>query len=218
MFKKKEIIMLPTDQRSEIGDFTIIKVDQNGHLACGIKKGEPYRLSETRQHLYVLSYEPIEMGDWFYEKKCNYIAQHSPYGTLTQNSAKIIASTDEMIGLEIQGEFVKDYVNLCNDQNAPQTVQVEYNDGVCHCDTMEKLSLCSHSGANGECHAPNPNNDFYGLKPKNYKGKVYIQILKENYTRKELIDIIRQYDSYLTEANSGFKQSALVDEWIENNI
>lgn len=187
MFKKKEIIMLPTDQRSEIGDFIISKVDQNGHLACGVKLGEPYRLSETRQHLYLLSDEPIEVGDWYYEKKFNHLSQHSPYGTLTPNSIKIIASTDEMIGLKIHRDFVKDYVNLYNNQNAPKVVQVEYN------------------------------NDFHGLKPKSYNGKAHIRLTKENYTRKEVIDLIRQYNSYLTEANGGFKQSALVDEWIEKN-
>lgn len=129
MFKQKEIIMLPAEIDGNIGDFIISMHDHSSYLGCGIKRCEPYNMSETRQHLYVLSDEPIQVGDAVYSKR-GVIGIFGKFeNSYIDECQKIIASTDDFLYVpKIPNSFVKDFVNLYNQDQQIKNVEVAYVD------------------------------------------------------------------------------------------
>lgn len=68
MLKNCKLIMLPTNEKAQIGDFIIVKYNNNtlitpGKIECGIKKYEGDGVAD-QQHLYILSDDEIKVGDW----------------------------------------------------------------------------------------------------------------------------------------------------------
>lgn len=195
MYKQKNIIMLATNQDANIGDFIISKHDHSGHLVCGIKKGEPYNMSETRQHLYILSNDPIQVGDTVYSIR-GFIGIFGHFENSYENECqKVIASTDNFLYVpRIPNSFVTMYVNSYNKGQQIKNIEVEYNDPVCKCDTIEKGLECIH-GVGEECLAPNINNDFYGLFPKlNSDGTINIKYQERKKTKIQLVSGPDRFD------------------------
>lgn len=182
--KKRQIILLPTNERANIGDFIISKYDHNNKFVCGVKKGDSYNMSETRHNLYVIAEDIIQKGDLVYSQKTGVEIFD---GKDSLGYMKVIGSTnDRDISPDICFEFVKDFLSLYN-KNKNKTVFVEYNKPVCQCDTLNKLLQCPHADGDN-CYAPNPNNDFYGLFPKVEDGNLKIKLLENTINTTKLSD------------------------------
>lgn len=148
-----QIKMLPTNQFGDIGEFIISKYDHDGKLACGIKIQEPVKMSETRQHLYFLSENNINNGDWYhYEQFGEHIFKkaHSKSNFENLNKSggyfkKVVATTNREFrvhygvtgknGLSIlkektlpkpSVEFINHYVDEYNKGDEIVMVDVEY--------------------------------------------------------------------------------------------
>lgn len=185
MYKNCKVVMLPTNKKANIGDFIIINC--NGKLDCGIKSQEPYNMSEDRVHLYILSDDEIEVGDWFYDS--TWSKEHMrPFSC---NSAdmkcgnqcyKIIATTNPDIDLPSPSmEFVKKYVKLNGSINEVKVKFYErhynFNDRIC--DEYDNNYYETK-------HILHVNSDSYTIS---------IKKVKNNYTREEVINLLKQLKS-----------------------
>lgn len=61
MYKLVTVVMLPTNQKAQIGDMILFTTNTSQKLLCGKKRSN--RGNTTYQHLYILSNDKIEEGD-----------------------------------------------------------------------------------------------------------------------------------------------------------
>lgn len=121
MWKECKIIMLPTEKEANIGEFTIIKYENEvffdgkpfqGKLQCGKKVCES-TIVETRQHLYILSDDEIkkEEFDILLTQGLYFESSNGMIKVITANRVKtlgvykkIIATTDSSLFTQIMRE------------------------------------------------------------------------------------------------------------------
>ena len=206
MKNKVEIIMLPTENKTDVIEVTMGNLKELRYVPTLLLENldtDDYRLRSYQhyQHIYITvsqDVEPIKEGDWMM-----YIRQDgsgmfptifSPsLDTLKNNTdRKIIATDDPNLKIadfpelentayrslpQVQQSFLKEFV-----ANPDGEWEVEYNEACCKCDTLEKELECPYSVGDieGTCNAPNLNNDFYGLRLKlNQDNTINITPVKE---------------------------------------
>ena len=82
----------------------------------------------------------------------------------------------------VSNSFINKYIEQYNAGTPIVDVLVEFNEPVCKCNSVEKLMKCCFATNGGEdCQAPNPNNDFYGLRPKLRGNELIITKVKNNW-------------------------------------
>lgn len=115
-FKRKQVVMLPTNQKAIIGNFEIFSYDETsiiegkdyfGKISCGIVTNIP-TVKQTKQHLYILSDEEIKEGDWCCNRIFSTVFQTDKntdfeYINKTDNVSKIIATTDKSLEIVSEG-------------------------------------------------------------------------------------------------------------------
>jgi len=145
-FKKAQVVMLPTEQKFNIGQYTITKYPDNlmnGQLLSGIKKCEG-NVKEINQHLYIISDDEIKEGDWFITLnnnvfKCCRITKDNIYFYQNEDGyeyinqkercKKIIATTDISLELpQLSQQFIERYIECYNKGEIITDVLVEYED------------------------------------------------------------------------------------------
>lgn len=141
--KKHQVVMLPTNEKAQIGDNVIVK--HNATLAFGKKVQEPYNMGEENQHLYILSDEEIKESGWYENNGVIFRAddKFDEGNNPNQNkkNKKIIATTDKSLGYtdhrvspvpnfcdypQPSQSFIELYVNEYNKGNIITEVMVEY--------------------------------------------------------------------------------------------
>ncbi len=138
MKKPAQVVMLPTNEASKIGNFIITTYYFHNQikLQCGIKIQEPVNIKETEQHLYLTNNEEIKEGDWVYDAYINKIIQLTNELFKikhTKQYKKIIATTDKSLTAweyfeekripQIPDSFIKLFVEA---QGNIKEVLVEY--------------------------------------------------------------------------------------------
>jgi hypothetical protein len=137
-YQECDIIMLPTDENS------MLHLTKDNHLIdvfSGVFSKENKYYGKN-QHLYILSNEKIEKGDWFYDSR-DKILSNNPLA-ITHFSKKVIVTTDSSLkvyydlvgknGLsqlrqkslqEIPQSFIEYFINEYNKGNVIKKVLVE---------------------------------------------------------------------------------------------
>lgn len=192
------------------------------------------------QHLYILSDDPIQVGDWIYESDLETINRAGQDYVRNIMDSKIIATTDsslshrEWVGM-VDGEdtyeeivlpqpspqFIEKYVEQYNKGNQITEVLVEYERGFKHNEFMER--------------------EFYNISPKvNPKDNtITIKKVKDTYTQEEVDELLDRQTSITTaqmlEKYKGYisreelirlvresrKQSFIsvtIEQWIKENV
>jgi len=108
MFENYLAIMLPTENRSKLHYHK-----DNHTLTYGnIEIDNSYIW--VNQHLYILSDDHIDVGDWYYVPKVDKVIKH--YGTheiFTTFFKKVIATTDKSLNIDvIPDEYVENYCKI----------------------------------------------------------------------------------------------------------
>lgn len=236
MLREHQVVMLPTE-KARIAYVL-------GSLQYAPKTDWTQEDDLYPQHLYFVSDEDIKEGDWCIIDlaensrvvKVKSLSGNHPifnvdiedgYAKLS-SLKKIVATTNPDLWHlktphkdaanpsvpKIPLSFVEVFAK---EQGKIEKVNLEYNDGVCKCDTLEKTLNCRYSFGD-TCNAPNPNNDFYGLRPKTKSdGSVIVHPFKEKmYTREEVIDILNAFTSsiFVIDSNIDIPKST---KWFNEN-
>lgn len=135
MKKEFSIILLPTDKESRI------YIETMGEL---VYLDETYLTEgKTNQHLYILSDEEIEEGEWCLDTIKNKIVKANSV-LISDLFKKIIASTDPSLNLlPISDSFIKEYVKAHNEGKKIDVVELEVETGYPPFDCIKGLKLSS---------------------------------------------------------------------------
>lgn len=137
--KKCSVVMLATSKESNLFLDDFKKLHFHHSAISKRYKNNPKR----KQHLYILSDEGIQDGDWCYNKITKQITQAKTHYYGNFNWVKIIATTDASLmkqdyfndgrkaGMEqvpqIPQSFIEEYISEYNKDNQIKEVMVEYN-------------------------------------------------------------------------------------------
>ena len=198
MFKKSNVVMLPTNEKAIIGDLAL-----SHNNVLNFAKNEDWLViyNPIKQHLYITSDEEIKSRDWMYSKMDGYPTQWDGDLSATKNPKeygynKIIASTD--ISLEIEHpysndtgdmnfplpkpsqQFIEKYIEEYNKSNVITNVLVEYFDN-------------GEEGWNGSNEDGEPIwNEKIELKVNPKDNTITIKKVKDSWNREEHIQDIKR--------------------------
>lgn len=248
MYNKRDVVMLPIDKSNmcriiDLEDNTFkFNIQPNPDAFIDVKdKGfhvEPF-------HLYILSDEKIKEGDWCYGM--DGIFQYKGKVSIPdiELPKKIIATTNKSLNYEesiydprsktggkwielpkIPQSFIEHYVSEYNKGNVITEVMVEYNEPCCKCDTTEKVINCKYSVGLEECNAPDPNKDFYGIRPKvdPKDNSINIKPVKDSWSKEELISAFEDFacavfnENYKSDMSFKKRAELMSKKWIEENL
>ena len=199
-FKKAKVIMLPTENKSNIGIVYRDVEKTKGKLVLNLKVNDNYK---SYINLYIISDDEIEDGDWFINLLDNSIHQATNW-IYVSTCKKIIATTDtslieniEMIGTgstylfklpQPSQQFIEKYIESYNKGEVITDVLVEYE--------LENINIHRFE-------------DELKVNPKD--NTIIIKKLKNSWNREEVIELFKLREktihNYYTE-----------EEWIEENL
>jgi len=192
-FKKCKVVMLPTNQKAEIGT-------KNWYF----KGTQALIINEFVSNLYILSDDEIKEGDWMYnEEREPSVLQCIGKGSL-RGWKKIIATTDKSLcdGKCAKNEcvcvfpqpsegFIEKYVEEYNKGNVVTEVMVEYNHG-----TGVFKNFC----------------DILKVNPKD--NTITIRAVKDSWSREEVIALCKKCYDQIDMDESEYD----LNTWIEENL
>lgn len=212
-----KVVMLPTKQKAPIGQFIITAYQYSGDITCncGIKLQEAVNMDCPEHHLYFISDEEIQVGDWYIWKGYLNKIQETPiihcydtsYGSGLDNtkvinngrSTKIVATTDTSLGLPlIPQSFVEKYCKK-NGNIKEAMIETEYVEGIGSATTDSR----GHR---------------LGDKIKTRKDNtVIVSRVKDSWTREEVIELLYTFGEIMEDRNS-VRPYYRYEEWIEQNL
>ena len=207
-FKRKQVVMLPTNEKAKVGQFEIFSYDETsmiegkdwkGKINCGGVVVNIPALKQTKQHLYILSDEEIETkDDWFYNIFTKVIFQVKDFTEYDlKQHKKIIATTDESLNLpQLPYSFINKYVKGYNEGNFVTEIMVEYKDFLIN---QSRLGL--------------PNIIERRIKVKSKDNTITIKKIKDIWTRAEVIALHKLNCERLTNAYTSEDI-----KWIKENL
>ena len=223
-FKKAKVIMLPTNKPSKLGNLATY---QGKSLAKVIKEGVNLKNTTVQfWNLYIISDDEIKLFDWVYNNKENIVEQITSKTQLifvleenkeNQTFKKIIATTDILLKIEINGNRGNLLPDVSFDINLPQPSQQfiekyieEYNKGNVITDILvEYEEGRSYSGNKGLIIK-----EWLKINPKD--NTITIKKLKDSYSREEVIKLLESMPNFFN--NSISKQIELRTKWIKENL
>ena len=226
-FKKTKVVMLSTNEPSKIGNLATY---QKRSLAKVIKEGiNPKDSTLQFWNLYIISDDEIKEGDWCIDSNA-IIFQHKNHFPISIGQRKIIATTNPLLKIEIDGNRGDLLPDVSFDINLPQPSQQfiqkyieEYNKGNVITDILVKYELISNEEYFGN--TVNPDNDVpyfdekLKINPKD--NTITIKKVKDSYSREEVIEFGNKVKEY---CKNGCKPDSLHrvffewDKWIEENL
>lgn len=217
MYKKCQVAMLATNQKARIRDIVISPRYPNMIQRFGTFENS-YENECKVQHLYIISEDVINEGDWFIDIDNSKLWQYDKLNHTIPylNSKKIIATTDtniialygnddEMYGKMKEGLpqpsqlFINKYIESYNKGNIITDVMVEYEEYIettydSDIDVSIPILILKVSKDN----------------------TISIKRIKDTWNRKEVIDIIHNsHKAFMWEDNYSPTQ---LNKWINNNI
>lgn len=218
-FKKAKVVMLPTNEKAGLGSiYKRIKDDEIGLINDFDKIGNLYinknpnvqssNSNFEAQHLYIILDEEIKEGDWYkYEDWSKGISllkggiSNAPISNCgsnfvnSRNPKKIIATTDPLLKIEINGNRGNLLSDVSFDINLPQPSKQfiekyieEYNKGNVITDILVEYEYLLDD------RAVLP---YWNLKINPKDNTITIKKLKETYTKEELCQILEKYTSFI---------------------
>lgn len=186
MLKKRPVVMLPTEKADR--ELKHIYLRPDGYILSCFTTNQEYK----PRHLYILSDDKIEEGDYYYDmsgggKMGIFQCTNEAVQANEDKIPKVIASTDESLGLpKVSEGFIKKYVEKYNAGTPITHVMVEYEEEV------------PGDGA---------------IKPKvDSHNTITIKPVKDSYTLEEVKHALFQLWQYNP------KDTETFDEWFEQNF
>ena len=109
MWIKKEVLLLPTDEKAIVGSIVTRPSDGRAAQVNVLTQDDPQPC--IHQHLYVLSDEKIKEGDWFiYDNEILHRDKgevDSIWNDAIKNGKKIIATTDTALAKTLKSSYVQ---------------------------------------------------------------------------------------------------------------
>ena len=202
MLKRCNVVMLPTNKKSKITlSFKERSFNQLIEPKLTLIKESNYQLSNIQSHhLYIISDDEIkENGTHFYNPHSGQLhisGNHTDYKAVNNNGCKkIIATTDTLLKIEINGNRGNLLPDVSFDINLPQPSQQfiqkyieEYNKGHIITDVLVEYEYLLDD------RAVLP---YWNLKINTKDNTITIKKLKETYTKEELSQILENFTSFL---------------------
>lgn len=204
-FKRTRVVMLSTNEKA-----SLLLGTSKGGLLIKSNRGVSNSAHLKNQHLYLLSDDEINEGDWFLEKGLR-ISVFPNYLTDTNECKKIIATTDKNLMWLDKSEKNPDLARInglwkCLPQPSESFLQkfiYAYNNGDPITEVMvEYKHLQSTTGLNEEW-----------LKVNSSDNTITIRKMKDSWTREEVINLCREAINYGKDYNGN-----LSEKWIEYNL
>ena len=222
MKKSAQVVMLPTNEKAEIG-FLTQKGKERGHLVH-FDRPMPIILDSENQHLYFLSDEEIKEGDWFVgfaDGSISPFVKQADESTVeindwqlnkkgTSSNKKIIATTDKSIILperfpsftylpQPSQSFLEKFVEEYNKGNVITEVMVEYEWNKTG-RKIRKLDVFDH---------------ILKINPDN---TIDINMPKDSWSREEMLNLLESAWNGGALYGSSKPNSHYFDKWIEENL
>ena len=227
MLKKVQVVMLianntQVDQKNQLFFATHDK-DTKYPLRISEQPNSPtsYRKEAIKQHLYFLSDEEINKGDYHIYRG---VVRQYPHDTPWGEEGKIIATTDSSLKIDteifIVGErykslpqpsqsFLEVFVKEYNKGNVIKEVMVEYDEYV----NIPREHILTGSDVEREC----IKHSYWAPKVNSKSNTITIKRIKDSWNREEVESIVHlawaTASAYSNNTNSKDCQS-----WIEQNI
>lgn len=249
MFKKCKVVMLPTKEKAE--NFPILKnVNGRGDKLYVPAKGYYYTqeyLKEQKfeaQHLYIISDDKIEDGDWFFSAFYSYLIQNTKEWRDEQESRgkgtsdvsdlkfhKIIATTDKSLTIKNACDCGATTFEGCSQclERLPQPSEsfvqkyIEaYNKGEIITDVLVEYekTMCSVPFESAKCRCVR-NEECHNPVEKlkiNYKDNtITIRKEKDSWSREEIVDLLYRFGSHI-QGTEDVRPYYLYDKWVDENL
>lgn len=209
MLKKRQVVMLPTNEKAELYQTV------SGTKLYKLPKAEFGDNTVLTKHLYFLSDEEIKEGEWMYhslDKRPIQRGRNSEEPT-KYGYKKIIATTDSSLK---KGDWIHNDTMIPLPQPSQSFLEVfmrEYNKGNVIKEVMleyEERPLIGKYGADGHT--------IYEdiLKVNSKDNTITIKRVKESWSREEVIELINDFASDKFELTDRWKKS--IDKWLEQNL
>jgi hypothetical protein len=197
-FKRTKVVMLSTNEKASL----LLGTSKGGRLIKS-NRGVSNSAHLKNQHLYLLSDDEINEGDWFLEKGLR-ISIFPNYLTDTNECKKIIATTDKL------RVITKDEFSGVDNQHLPQPSEsflqkfiYAYNNGDPITEVMVEYNhLQSSGGLNEEW-----------LKVNSSDNTITIRKMKDSWSREEVISLCKEVINFGKDNNGN-----LSEKWIEDNL
>ena len=231
-FKRAKIIMLPTKNNTE----NVLKGYNDNSLL--FKYAKEYKSIPAEcdyvsfYHLYIISDDEIKEGDWvltnLHKKIEQVLNNKTSLFYYQQRAKKIIATTD--ISLKIDNPHydigLLAYISLPQPSQQFITKYIEeYNKNQVIIDILIKYELYCNTGSypniKKDCNCPCTNTINCGTTLKiNQDNTINIQLPKDNWSREEVINLIKKYS--VEEPDDWSFLDLDIDDyqnkWIEDNL
>lgn len=204
MLKRCKVVMLPTDKKATNGLQPFLVEDDLTLPSTGAFARRLQQLNFQAYHLYILSNDEIEQGDWciLLDSFGNPMSKPQSFNpevghVLNKDLRKVIATTDTSLNLSQPSQaFIEKYVDLYNKGQQIKEVNVEYE-------------LVGHSTTLGiENWEPKVSSD----------NTITIRKIKDSYTREEVVKLFDKLNNDLqTEYNVDCPYS-VIEHWLKENL
>lgn len=205
MFKKANIVILPTEDKNPVS-VPFLKMDQKNKLINHCTGGEFRKFLSFKfepQHMYIILDERPKAHEWFVETVTNTVWQHNGEVEPGQKAMKIIATTDNSIALLINDpiigkaptfhpvpskSFINKYIEAYNNDTPITECLVEIN------------------------HLEYKSPSFPRVNTNN---EINIKSIKNSWNREEVRSLLLNYHNYVMTTKSDANTR---DQWIKENL
>ena len=234
MNKRCKLVMLPTNEKAQIGNNVIILCDNaitNEPLRYGKKIQEPFNMYALEQHLYITSDDNIKDSDWciLFDDFGNVMSTPQQYlktkaHVLNSGLKKIIATTDSSLKIDRKDShpnsiwkldgallpqpsqsFIQKYIDEYNKGNIITDVLVEYEE------IMQFEKNPEFYGTDKHYNTRLPSIERLKINPKD--NTITIRRVKDSWSREEVADKIRQYQHSVDR-----NEVTTIAQWIKENL
>lgn len=216
-FKRAQVIMLPTENKTYIGKF----LENEPYLALYSWYLKSLNIKEQRQgqHLYIISDDEIKEGDWCLNENNN-IFQYIG-GLLLPTDKKIIATTDTSLKYFIDSKGNKSEHELTKNgyiEFLPQPSQQfiekyieSYNKGNIITDVLVEYELLGHEEIPSELWE-----ERYKVNPKD--NTITIKKVKDSYSKTEIIELFKKHNIDICKKYHISYIQEFTDKWLDKNL
>jgi len=231
-FKRAQVILLPTEQRSHIILDTRVNELQYHTLD---KNNDDYqdKTIKTFHHLYIISDDEIKEGEYgigyavgirgvgakhFVFKNEDKVGKLQ---SICNGAKKIIATTDTALKTTIQCNIGLGYIEMTESLPQPSQQFIQkyiesYNNGVI---ITEVLVEYEEGKTTYKILSGNPYyTTEYKLKVNPKDNTITIKKLKDSWNKEEVIEILKQFNDRHNTFFFGKDKETLVNNWIEQNL
>jgi len=188
---------------------------------------KPEYTERKYQHLYILSDDEINEGDWCLDTLHNHVFQFGVFRGSSNSNKKIISTTNEFLEIVSEGinpvyqklpqpsqSFIEKYVEEYNKGNIITEVMVEYKGACYNCGEYHENSVLCMDMYSGEY---DPEQEPF-IPKINEGNTITISNVKDTYTREEVRDLLDKLWDNIMDNSYNKTNSKEYDKWVDENL